>query len=271
MGSIMRPRVLEWTSSSKQEASKISFLDLPRELRDSIFIYALKAPGAIFVQSAYIHAAQEDLEGRAIRYKGQGPPEPERLGRIITSPLVRTCRQIHAESTPILYGHNIFSFSMVNSNFAIFYRSLIRHIVFTVEASRRIYSENLIDMSYWWRRVFWPNVIDASTKFLLRYPGLISLTSPIKSESLWRTWRPAFMMVERKTSEQRIEMAALWLRANCPMEDERLRDMLHMEIMPAKDQQGLDGLRFAVEDDNGNEWDYTEFASAFERMKRLQA
>ncbi|PVI01440.1 hypothetical protein DM02DRAFT_727861 [Periconia macrospinosa] len=270
--STLRPEMLEWAASSKQEPSKIGFLDLPRELRDLVYYHALRVPGAVLVQTPYIFAAREEFQGRAIKYKGEGFAEPERLAKVITVALVRTCRQIHSESILVLYGRNIFNFPISNANFAIRYRSLIRNIVFAVEAGRGIYSNNEIDMSYWWRRVYWPNVLDICTKLLQRYPGLSNLTSPIKSENLWRTWRPAFMLVERKTSKQRIDMAALWLRTNCPIKDQRLQKILHMEIMPARDVIEKDeckGSRFVVEDDDGNEWNYTEFASAFEQMKKI--
>lgn len=82
------------------------------------------------------------------------------------------------------------------------------------------------------------------------------------------------MLIQRKTSKQRIDLGAHWLKSNCPIADESLKRILHMEIMPAKgaiQESEFEGSRFALDDDNDDDdiWDHTEFASAFERMKDL--
>ncbi|KAF2646413.1 hypothetical protein P280DRAFT_10298 [Massarina eburnea CBS 473.64] len=270
------PVSLEWTQSHKADPEKIGFLDLPSELREHIFNFALIVPGAILVQSPYIYSTRLDLEGRHIRYKGHGPVEPRRISQVISISMLRLCRQLHAESSVVLFGRNIFSFSMGNSDFAACYRELIHHIVFTMEAGRGIYNDDMEVMGYWWRRVFWPNIVGRSSKLLQRYPNLEILTLPIKPDRPWGSWRPAFMAVEQKTREQRIALGARWLAANCRVRDERLREVLQIEVQgpsvnpPYKTE--FEGSRFVFEEDNENEeWDHNEFAVAFSQAKVLQS
>jgi hypothetical protein len=212
------------------------------------------------------------LTGRNVRYKDEGPLEPQRISNAFASNLLKTCQQLQPESAALFYGQNIFKFPMGNIDFAPSYRSLVRHIVFTTEAGRGIYSSDLEVMSYWWRQVFCANVAASSSKLLLLYPGLETLTLPIRSDNIRDTWRPAFMAVDYRTREQRISVGARWLKANCPMEDERLSRILHLEIHTIStshiSRAEFEVSRFAFEeDDEDASWNHTEFAAAFERMK----
>lgn len=119
---------------------------------------------------------------------------------------------------------------------------------------------------HWFRRVFWPNVIDKSSELLDRYPNLETLTFPIKSEQAGVTWRPAFL-ASQKTKEHRVAVAARWLAINCPMKDTRLYKVLQLEIMPSSGltKQDFEGSRFQyIEED---EYDGSELAEAFQQMK----
>ncbi|KAJ4356632.1 uncharacterized protein N0V89_004668 [Didymosphaeria variabile] len=137
-----------------------------------------------------------------------------------------------------------------------------------MEAGRGIYNVDLEVMAYWWRRVFWPIVIDMSTKLLGRYPNLEALTFPIKSDQVGVTWRPAFLAAQQKTKEHRIAFASRWLAINCPMKDERIRQVLHLEIMPSTSlsKEDFEGSRLYIMDEE-DEWDGAELAEAFQEMK----
>ncbi|KAF2252152.1 hypothetical protein BU26DRAFT_561919 [Trematosphaeria pertusa] len=254
----------------KDSLCRAGFLDLPRELRDLIYEFALRVAGAIFIFSQDSYGYRPILKARVVKYKNDGPPEPQHIDEAIPVGLLRTCRQIHSESTEVLYSCNIFRLYMSNADFAPSYCSFVRHITFTMEAGRGIYSDDRETMGYWWRRVFWPNILERSANLLRRFPNLETLTFPIKSNQVGHTWRPAFTVVEQKTREQRIDLAARWLKVNCPLAGTRLRDCLRLEIMPSagfsKDE--YKGSWFFPEDDE-DEWDYTEFAEAFDMMKRL--
>jgi hypothetical protein len=67
------------------------------------------------------------------------------------------------------------------------------------------------------------------------------------------------MASESKTREQRVAVAAAWLKVNCPFEDPRLHDCLYLEIVPAVPLM----KRIYLDD----EWDCSEFEEAFKRMK----
>lgn len=204
-----------------------------------------------------------------MKYKNEGPREPVRIDTVVPIGLLRACRQIHAESAEALYGLNTFSLYMSNADFVPAYCTLLRRISMTLETGRGIYSDDLEVMSYWWRRVFWPSIIDRSTKLLLRYPNLEKLTFPIKSDQLGQTWRPPFLAMEQKTRAQRVALAANWLRSNCPMRDERLRKVLHLEIMPyaSFSKANYEGSSFYPDEDY--DWDCGELAEAFQVFKGL--
>jgi hypothetical protein len=171
---------------------------------------------------------------------------------------MRTCRQLHAECRGVLYGHNVFRLYMSDAPFVPFYQNLVRHITFTTDADHRIFGDDLETVSYWWRKRFWPDIITKSTKILDRFPSLETLTFPIQLNRSGQTWRPAFLASDLKTREQRIVVAASWMAAQCPFENEKLRKCLHLEIMPASSF-------------SAHEWDPAEFTEAFELMKLTSA
>jgi hypothetical protein len=109
--------------------------------------------------------------------------------------------------------------------------------------------------------------VDRSTKLLDRYPNLETLTFPIKSNQVGVTWRPAFLAAQ-KTKEQRIALAARWLGINCTMKDERLRQVLHLEILPSSGltKEAFEGSRFHYIEEE-DDYDGTELAQAFQQMK----
>jgi hypothetical protein len=206
------------------------------------------------------------MGGKIVEYNAAVPLEPQRIGKAIPITFVRTCRQIHAEATEILYSRNSFLLYTSNADFAIPYRTLLRHVTFTMEAGRGIYSDDLDVMCYWWRRVFWPNVVDKSTKMLLIYPNLQLLTLPIKSDSLTQTWRPAFFPSRQKTKQQRIALAAQWLSQNCPIRDERLRHVLRLEIQQTAAFYKMKQLlkeSFWFPEQSEDDWDGSELAQAW--------
>lgn len=253
------------------DPSRVGFLDLPREIRDLCYDFSMEVPGAIFIFSSINHLYRGVLKGRVTKYKDEGPPEPERVDKVVPMAFMRTCRQVHAESAEVLYGHNLFRLYMSNVDFAPSYLGLIRHVMFTMEAGRGIYSDDLEVMGYWWRRVFWPNIIERSISLLQRYPNLESLTFPIKSKELGQTWRPAFFAVEQKTRQQRIALAARWLKNNCPIRDERLLKVLRLEIQPSAGSSKMEtkGSRFCLDDEYEDGWELSELKEAFDLMKGL--
>ncbi|KAF2188918.1 hypothetical protein K469DRAFT_702609 [Zopfia rhizophila CBS 207.26] len=257
---------VQWIPSHKAVSDHISFLDMPRELRDRVYEYAYRVEGAIFV---YSKPSQfyPIIGAKIVREKDEGPLEPLPLESTIPIALMRTCRQIHAESSSVLYGSNIFRLYMNDIGFAPAYLPLVRHITFTTDVDYRVYSDDLDTVSYWWRRRFWPDVLSKSAVLLQRFPGLETLNFPIKSNRHGQTWRPTFLAQEGKTREQRIYIGATWLKPRCPLQSDRLRMCLRLEIMPSGGlvQDDYKGSRFAPED----EWDYSEFAEAFEKMKNL--
>ena len=158
---------------------------------------------------------------------------------------------------------------MSGANFAPTYSHLVRHITFTMEASREIYHTDLLCVAYWWRRQFWPSIIVKSTRLVDRFPNLETLTFPIKSDPAVRgvTWRPAFFAAHQMTKDHRIALAARWLASNCAVEDSRLRHILQLEIIPSTtlSKEDFEGSMFAMEEDA--EWDSSELAEAFQEMK----
>lgn len=158
---------------------------------------------------------------------------------------------------------------MSDAPFAPFYQTLVRHVIFTSDADHRIYGDDLETVGYWWRKRYWPDVIAKSTNLLERFPGVETLTFPIQLNRNGQTWRPAFLASDQKTREQRVVLAASWMAAKCPFENERLRKCLHLEIMPASglSKEAFEASRFSPED----EWDCTEFSEAFEQMKKVSS
>jgi hypothetical protein len=275
---------LRWTRSHKQDASRTGFLDLPRELREIVYEYALCVEGAIFVYSSDPDYIRHTIKAKVVREKAEGPKEPQSISSAVSVVLLRTCRQLHAEGAAILYGKNLFRLYTTKVIFDPSYHSLISHITFITDADHRVYESDLETASYWWRRRFWPHIMEKSTQLLEMYPGLRTLTFPIQPNHIGVPWRPAFMASDTKTPEQRIALAAAWMTTNCPFDSDRVRECLHMELLPAGSEMSrppheeetiasrVARIRARVAQLTGNklpgaEWDRSEFTQAFERMK----
>ena len=243
-------------------------------MRDVIYELAFRVPGAIFIFDKEPSRHQALIRGTIVKYKDAGPSEPQRVGKRVPIALMRTCKQVHVESSDVLYGRNVFQMFMARVNFSATYDPLVRSIVFMIEPDHRIYADDLDTVGYWWKRRVWTDIVDRSMTLLNRFPNLKSLTFPIKSGRLGSkfgiTWRPAFLAWENKTREQRISLAAAWMRAKCSFANDRMREVLHLELVPApsilKDE--LVGSRFILEEDD-DEWSPEEFYEAFEKMKTL--
>jgi hypothetical protein len=259
----------DWTQSYKEHEHRVGFLDLPRELRDHVYRYAFCVPGAIFVYSLPYRAEPTPI-AKLVRYRNEGPSEPQALGNVLAIGLLRTCRQLHSEGSMVLYGTNMFRvWFLSETNLAPVYCRLVRHITFTTEADYRIFNVELDTVSYWWKRRFWPTIVDNATKLLTRFPCIETMTVPVKPLVTQSSWKPAFFAVENKTVEQRIALAATWMGARCPFGSEQLRKCLRLELVPPAgviSKQEFQGSRLAPDEDE-EEWDYTEFADAFEMMK----
>lgn len=236
-----------------------------------MYDYAFHVLGAIFVYSFDPYQVRRNARAKVVRNKGEGPPEPQSLGTIVPIVLMRICRQIHSECSEILYGGNVFRLYASNADFAPRYSSLIRHILFSTDSMiQKVFDDDLATVEYWWRRHFWPDVTDKSTRLLQTFPHVETLTFPMKSNRRDKRgelepWRPAFMASGQKTREQRIALAAAWLKVKCPFANERLRRCLQLDIVPpaVSSKYMYKGSRFDPED----EWDCSEFAEAFKKMK----
>jgi len=259
---------MTWAASSKEDGSKVGFLDLPRELRDMIYEFAFRITGAVLVYSRDPFAVRPVMRVLNIRHGGEGPIEPQPLcsGQIPVA-LIRTCRQLRAESSPVFFGSNVLSFwALGNIDVGLANRLLVRHIV-TEASPRGIFDKSLEHVSYCWKRRFWPEILRSSEAILEQFPNLDTLTHSLKPPRE-EIWKPAFFDVANKTREQRVDLVASWMGQMCSWEDERLRRILHLEMVPSPGLSRDDyaGSRFVPEDEDV--WDYTEFVDAFERMKR---
>lgn len=213
------------------------------------------------------------MKAKIVRHKDEGPTEPQPLSNAISLSLMRTCRQIHAECSPILYGENVFRVWFVSqTELAFAYRRLVRHVTFFTTAEHRIYHYNvdLNEASHSWRRRLWPTVVSNSMSLVERFPNLESLTI-VLSPPQGQTRRPAFFVVENKTKEQRIALAARWMHSRSPLDDKRLKHCLRMELATSNElaKADFEGSRFALEEDDETIWDHAEFADAFQLMKSL--
>jgi hypothetical protein len=266
---------LEWHQSYKESPHKPGFLDLPREIRDYVYEYAFCVQGAIFMYSPNLYSNRRPTyKARIVRQGTKGPIEPRHLGKIIPLSLMRTCKQLHAECSPVLYGQNIYRIGPLNDlETSLTYRQLVRHIVYMADADPRIYKANLDEVNYGWTRRFWPSIISGGTTTLERYPNLETLTITLTSPLYGQAWRPSFFAVYNKTKEHRIALAVNWLKPRCPLSNERLRKCLKLELhMPftALSKEDFKGSRFALDEDEEDEWDCTEFAEAFQVMKGIE-
>lgn len=268
---------IEWHQSYKADPHRTGFLDLPLEIRDYIYSFALRVEGAIFMYSPNLYSNRRPIyKARIVRHGNAGPIEPQRLGRCIALSMLQTCKQLHAECSLVFYGENIYRLGPLNDiDTSVVYRQLVRHVVYIADADLRIYQTNLDEVNYGWTRRLWPSIISGGTATLERYPNLetmtITLTSPRYVHH--RPWRPAFFAVYNKTRAQRIAYAVRWLKPRCPLQNERLRDCLRVEMhtppWEALSKEDFKNSWFAdaVEEDD---WDFAEFAEAFRVVKSLK-
>jgi hypothetical protein len=216
-----------------------------------------------------------------IQHAGCGPTEPQPLlnGQIPVA-LLRTCRQLNAEISPVLYSANVFSsWNAHLLELGLAHRNLlVRHIV--MEASPRgIFDKSLEHVKYCWKNRFWPEILRSGKAMLDRFPHLESLTFSLKPPRHDELWRPGFFAVGgNKTREQRVGIVAVWMSLECCWEDgdDVLKACLHLEMGKQPSKIGRSeyvGSKFAPEEEEEavdfGVWDYTEFADAFDRMKEF--
>ncbi|EMD65039.1 hypothetical protein COCSADRAFT_141515 [Bipolaris sorokiniana ND90Pr] len=265
-----------WTQSHNRDETAIGFLDLPRELRDLVYDFAFRIQGALLIYTRDPTAARLVARAMNIQHAGRGPSAPQPLvNGALPVALLRTCRQLNAESSPILYSANVFSswnarlleLSLAHRNL------LVRHIV--MEASPRgIFDKSLEHVEYCWKNRFWPEILKSGKALLDYFPNLESLTFSLKPPRGDELWRPGFFAVGgNKTREQRVGIVALWMSLGCCWADadQGLKACLHLEMGRQPARIGRDefvGSKFAPEEEEDDGvWDYTEFADAFDRMK----
>ncbi|KAF3046320.1 hypothetical protein E8E11_009066 [Didymella keratinophila] len=271
----------EWHQSYKDDPCRISILDLPRELRDIIYAYTFHVTGAIFIYNTDPYRPQPKLKSKVVRYRGIGAADPVGVYEQVSTGLLRSCRQLHAECAAVLYGDNTFRiWSLGKKNLTLSYRQLVRYATLTTEATYRIFNTRDLDTtSHGWRNRFWPAILDSAGKMLAQFPNIESITVPMKPTTEVRqpdslrevpsSWRPAFFDLGGRTADRRIELAAKWMLERTKFPDERLRDCLHLELEPSPgsiSREEYAGSRFAPDEE---EWDYAEFGHAFELMKAL--
>lgn len=266
-----------WVQSCKQDETKIGFLDLPRELRDLVYDFAFRIQGALLIYTRDPTAARPVARAMNIPHGGSGPPSPQPLvnGQIPVA-LMRTCRQLNAESSPILYSANVFSSwttHLLELGLAP-RRWLVRHIVLEA-SSRGIFDRSLEHVNYCWKNRFWPEIRRSGRAVLERFPCLESLTFSLNPPQNEAFWRPGFFVVgKNKTREQRVAIVAVWMSLGCGWEgeaDEGLKACLHLEMGRQHgriEKREYEGSKFAPEDETDEDvWDSTEFADAFDKMK----
>ncbi|KAH6642343.1 hypothetical protein C7974DRAFT_302427 [Boeremia exigua] len=263
-----------WTESHKADPGRLSFLDLPRELRDLIYAHTFHVPGAIFIYTMNPYHPLRTLRAKTVRYKHHGATEPQSVFQSISTGLLQSCRQLHAEACPVLYGDNHFRLWFPDdATLAPAYCGLLRSIIITAAESAHLLfgSQDLDAVSHGWKHRFWPRILDSCGKILAQFPNAERICVPMKAgaKAGAEGWRPAFFALGGKTAERRVELAAEWMLERSPLVNERLRDCLHLELEPPPgtiSREEYAGSRFAPDEE---EWDYSEFEHAFELMKVL--
>lgn len=260
--------LVDWVGSAKAVDGRKSFLDLPREIRDEIYRYAFKVSGAIFILQTEVFHVRPIIRAKIVRDLNVGPIEPKDISSAVNVAFLRVCRQVHVEGSKTLYAENTFRLYSSSMELAPFYSLLVRHISYTTDAAvQKIFEDDLETVGYWWRRHFWPDILYKSNKTLQKFGKLDTLRFILKSNRHGHTWRPPFFGSERNTKEMRITLAALWLKSKCPIDNDRMRRCLHLEIVPSAglSKEMFQGSRFTMDD----EWDCSELSEAFEKMKTL--
>ena len=257
-----------WSQSHKLDTAKISFLDLPRELRELIHGHIFHVPGAISIYKEELFSTT--FKAKNVRYRNHGPAATQSLFQTsLYTALLRSCRQVHAEACPVFYSDNIFRINQLSEgtyNLALPYRLLVRRVV--VANFHQVGMPDLDHIDYWTYGL-WPSVLAQSGKLLDQFPNIKSLTVPIKVGRLETDWMSACLRLGGETAEARVELAARWMLRRIPLRDERLRDCLHLELEAPQEKiwtKEHAGYRFAPDEDD---WDYKEFEDAFELMKAL--
>ncbi|KAH9877954.1 hypothetical protein J1614_003171 [Plenodomus biglobosus] len=263
------------TQSYKATNSQLSFLDLPRELRDMVYHHAFRIDGAIFIYSPNSYFGYTAAKAMIVRHRDEGPVEPTPLGNRIPIALLRACRQLHSECSQVLYGVNVFrTWSLGDEMLSLTYRELVRHVILTAEVDPRIFGSDLEDVRHAWTQRFWPSVMQNGKHMVDRFPRLQTMALSLKPSRRGMSWRFAFISTRRMTREQRVALAAEWLIPMCAWDDRRVRDCLQLSLVAngVIRLHEYEGSLFAPEADDGGQdtWDHTEFADAFLLMKRLR-
>lgn len=259
-----------WRPSPKAHPSRISFLDLPRELRDQIYFHALCTPGCIFVYTRSPYSPSCSLSSKVVRRGPLGPLEPCPVASLLSPSLLAACAQLHAETAPVLYGLNAFRLWLPGTGtLAAPYREMVRHVLVTIESAHLVFGSGDLDaVSHGWKYRFWPRVLSCTTATLTQFPNAESVIVLIKAPVRAGAWWPAFFQLGGKTAVRRVELAAQWLGERSPWGEEvRVREVLGLELEAPVGRIGREeyvGSRFAPDEE---EWDYCELGAAFELMK----
>lgn len=100
-----------WIASSKR-TNECGFLDLPRELRDRIYNFALPTRGTVFFGNVALRAGGPHVWHTDVRFSsGTLQPLPLSVWNF-TLALLATSKQLHAETAQILYGGNVFALTV---------------------------------------------------------------------------------------------------------------------------------------------------------------
>ena len=231
-----------WSQSYKHDTAKHSFLDLPRELRDLIYAHIFHVPGAIYLysrkvltRSATTWAIEVIGEAVNVRYRNRGPPAKRAQSMsktAVSTALLRSCRQVHAEACPVFYSDNVFRVPLLTEkdtySIALPYRLLVRRVVIhdlyhggtpDLGEVREVRGEKI-----GWEFELWPIILVESGKLLDRFPEMESLVVPIKADRTETGWVPTCFKLGGETAEARVELAAKWMLERSPLRNEKLRD-----------------------------------------------
>ncbi|KAF2809117.1 uncharacterized protein BDZ99DRAFT_45771 [Mytilinidion resinicola] len=247
-------------------AGKRNFLDLPRELRDLIYEHALQVPGAIIIYTKPHQFMGVVWAAKNIREKSVGPPEPVPLASVLSTSMMRTCRQFHAECSPILYGSNNFRLYTPEGDFASArYAPLVRHVTL---GSSPFAPEALIDPTNGgadWESKFWPRVVWGCQRLLRVFPNLQDMTFLLHATGVdGVVYRPYFIDFGNPDRAERVKATAAWFKERCSFGNENLRRCLHLQLAPPPPRTSRTE---ALSPSDYEPWDISEFYEAFELMK----